>query len=136
MGGSTRLPASYMRACGHAAFDRADARDGMVSRPRRLDFQVIGPFARTMRDMGLLYGVLAGPDTRDPYSAAVSARTGCRDRPALRIGWFTAIGDEGATPEVAASIAAAVDGLPNANCELAAVPRRTISTASALFTPR
>ena len=39
----------------------------------------------------------------------------------LRIGWFTAIGDEGATPEVAASIAAAVAGLAASNCEVAPV---------------
>jgi aspartyl-tRNA(Asn)/glutamyl-tRNA(Gln) amidotransferase subunit A len=36
----------------------------------------------------------------------------------LRIGWFTAIGDEAATPEVAASVAGAVEGLAGANCEV------------------
>jgi aspartyl-tRNA(Asn)/glutamyl-tRNA(Gln) amidotransferase subunit A len=83
---------------------------------------VIGPFARTMRDMRLLYGVLAGPDPRDPYSDRFPPPPDGAPGRALRIGWFTAIGDEGATPEVAASVAAAVSGLASANCTVGPVP--------------
>ena len=74
-----------------------------------------------MRDMRLLYGALAGPDPRDPYSLRFPPAPDVTPDRRLRIGWFTAIGDEGATPEVAASVAAAVGGLAGANCEVAPV---------------
>jgi aspartyl-tRNA(Asn)/glutamyl-tRNA(Gln) amidotransferase subunit A len=86
-----------------------------------IDFQVIGPFARTMRDMRLLYGALAGADPRDPYSLRFPPVPDVTPDRRFRIGWFTAIGDEGATPQVAASVAAAVGGLAGANCEVALV---------------
>ena len=120
MGGSTRLPAAYTGLLGmRPSTGRIPRRYGFPA--TCIDFQVIGPFARTMRDMRLLYGVLAGPDPRDPYSERFSQSPYVTPHRRLRIGWFTAIGDEGATPEVAASVAAAVDGLAGANCEVAQV---------------
>ena len=120
MGGSTRLPASYTGLVGmRPSTGRIARRYGFPA--TCIDFQVIGPFARTMRDMRLLYGVLAGPDPRDPYSQQFPQAPDVRPGRRLRIGWFTAIGDEGATPEVASSVAAAVASLAGANCEVAAV---------------
>jgi aspartyl-tRNA(Asn)/glutamyl-tRNA(Gln) amidotransferase subunit A len=119
MGGSTRLPAGYTGLVGmRPSTGRIPRRFGFPA--TCIDFQVIGPFARTVRDMRLLYGVLAGPDRRDPYSQRFPAPDVTSGR-ALRIGWFTAIGDESATPEVAASVAAAVNGLAGANCTITAV---------------
>jgi aspartyl-tRNA(Asn)/glutamyl-tRNA(Gln) amidotransferase subunit A len=120
MGGSTRLPAAYTGLLGmRPSTGRIPRRFGFPA--TCIDFQVIGPFARTMRDMRLLYGVLAGPDPRDPYSERFppppDATTGRR----LRIGWFIAIGDESATLEVAASVAAAVHALAGANCTITPV---------------
>jgi aspartyl-tRNA(Asn)/glutamyl-tRNA(Gln) amidotransferase subunit A len=71
--------------------------------------------------MRLLYGVLAGPDARDPYSQRFPAEPDVTPARRLRIGWFTAIGDEAATPEVAASVAAAVKSLAGTNCDVAPV---------------
>jgi aspartyl-tRNA(Asn)/glutamyl-tRNA(Gln) amidotransferase subunit A len=117
MGGSTRLPAAYTGLVGmRPSTGRIPRRFGFPA--TCIDFQVIGPFARTMRDMRLLYGVLAGPDPRDPYSQRFSPEPDVTPEGRLRIGWFTAIGGEGATPEVTASIAAAVGGLAGANCEV------------------
>ena len=66
MGGSTRLPAAYTGLVGmRPSTGRIPRHYGFPA--TCIDFQVIGPFARTMRDMRLLYGVLAGPDARDPY---------------------------------------------------------------------
>lgn len=114
MGGSTRLPASYTGLVGlRPSTGRLPRRYGFP--PTAIDFQAICPFARTVRDTKLLYDVLAGPDRRDPYSVRFPAEPES-DRP-LRIGWFTAIGDEGATPEVAATIADAVGKLSGAGCE-------------------
>lgn len=103
-GGSTRMPAGYTGLVGmRPSVGRLARRYGFP--PMAIDFQAIGPFARSMRDMALLYEVLAGPDARDPASARFPAES-VPERP--RIGWFTAIGDEGATPEVAAAVRAAV----------------------------
>jgi aspartyl-tRNA(Asn)/glutamyl-tRNA(Gln) amidotransferase subunit A len=120
MGGSTRLPASYTGLVGmRPSTGRIPRRFGFPA--TCIDFQVIGPFARTMRDMRLLYGVLAGPDRRDPYSERFPSAPDVMPGSRPRIGWFTTIGDEGATPEVAASIAAAVGRLADANCDVAQV---------------
>src|SRR4029453_14877545 len=86
-----------------------------------IDFQVIGPFAGRMRVMRLLYDVLAGPDPRDPYSQRLPPAPDLGPGHRMRIGWFTAIGAEGATPEVASTGAAAIATLAGANCEVAPV---------------
>jgi aspartyl-tRNA(Asn)/glutamyl-tRNA(Gln) amidotransferase subunit A len=120
MGGSTRLPASYTGLIGmRPSTGRIPRRYGFPA--TCIDFQVIGPFARTMRDMRLLCGVLAGPDPRDPFSERFPPMPDVTPGRRLRIGWFTAIGQEGATPEVAASVAAAVGSLAGANCDVAQV---------------
>jgi aspartyl-tRNA(Asn)/glutamyl-tRNA(Gln) amidotransferase subunit A len=120
MGGSTRLPAAYTGLVGmRPSTGRIPRRFGFPA--TCIDFQVIGPFARTMRDMRLLYGVLSGPDPRDPHSQRFPPAPDVTPGRRVRIGWFTAIGDEGATPEVAVSVAAAVAGLAGASCEVAPV---------------
>ena len=120
MGGSTRLPAAYTGLVGmRPSTGRIPRRFGFPA--TCIDFQVIGPFARTMRDMRLLYGVLSGPDPRDPYSQRFPPAPDVRAGRRLRIGWFTAIGDESATPEVAASVAAAVEALAGTGCVVAPV---------------
>jgi aspartyl-tRNA(Asn)/glutamyl-tRNA(Gln) amidotransferase subunit A len=120
MGGSTRLPASYTGLVGmRPSTGRIARRYGFPA--TCIDFQVIGPFARTMRDMQLLYGVLAGSDPRDPYSLRFPPAAAGAPGHRFRIGWFTSIGHEGATPEVVASVAAAVASLSGANCKVAQV---------------
>jgi aspartyl-tRNA(Asn)/glutamyl-tRNA(Gln) amidotransferase subunit A len=120
MGGSTRLPASYTGLVGmRPSTGRIARRFGFPA--TAIDFQVIGPFARTTRDLRLLYDVLAGPDPRDPYSQRFPSPPDVTPDRRFRIGWFTAIGDEGATPEVAAGVVAAVGALAGADCEVAPV---------------
>ncbi len=120
MGGSTRLPASYTGLVGmRPSTGRIPRRFGFPA--TCIDFQVIGPFARTMRDMRSLYGVLTGRDPRDPYSERFPPAPDVTPGHRLRIGWFTSIGNEGATPEVAASVEAAVAALAGANCEASPV---------------
>jgi aspartyl-tRNA(Asn)/glutamyl-tRNA(Gln) amidotransferase subunit A len=120
MGGSTRLPAAYTGLVGmRPSTGRIPRRFGFPA--TCIDFQVIGPFARTMRDMRLLYGVLAGPDPRDPYSQRFPPAPDILAGRRLRIGWFSAIGDESATPEVVASVAAAVQVLAGTGCVITPV---------------
>ena len=108
------------RSRGDAALDRAHSPAVRVP-ATCIDFQVIGPFARTMRDMRLLYDVLAGPDPRDPSSQRLPPAPDRGPGHRMRIGWFTAIGAEGATPEVASTVAAAIATLAGAHCEVAPV---------------
>jgi aspartyl-tRNA(Asn)/glutamyl-tRNA(Gln) amidotransferase subunit A len=120
MGGSTRLPASYTCLVGmRPSTGRILRRVGFPA--TAIDFQVIGSFTRTIRDMRLLHGALAGPDPRDPYSARFPPAPDVTADRRFRIGWLTAIGDKGATPEVAAGVAGAVGSLAGANCQAAPV---------------
>ncbi|MDQ0475331.1 amidase [Labrys wisconsinensis] len=89
-GGSTRMPASYNGLLGlRPSNGRIPRRHGFP--PMSLDFQVIGLLARTVDDLGLLYGALAGPDPRDPQSCRLPAER--MTAPRLRIGWFAAVED-------------------------------------------
>ncbi len=104
-GGSIRLPASYTGLVGlRPSNGRIPRRYGFP--PMALDFQAIGLVARTVRDLHLLFGVIAGPDVRDPISLHISPPR--RQAKPRRLGWFTSIGEEGASSEVAASHADAL----------------------------
>jgi aspartyl-tRNA(Asn)/glutamyl-tRNA(Gln) amidotransferase subunit A len=80
MGGSTRLPASYTGLVGmRPSTGRIPRRYGFPA--TAIDFQIIGPFARTMRDMRLLYGTLAGPGHARSVLGTDSAHSGYYARP-------------------------------------------------------
>jgi aspartyl-tRNA(Asn)/glutamyl-tRNA(Gln) amidotransferase subunit A len=107
-GGSIRLPASYTGLVGlRPSNGRVPRRYGFP--PMALDFQAIGLAARTVRDLRLLCGAVAGPDVRDPASLHITPPR--RQATPRRLGWFTRIGDEGASAEVAASHAEALERL-------------------------
>ncbi len=107
-GGSTRMPASYTGLVGlRPSNGRIPRRYGFP--PMAIDFQAIGVVARTMRDLELLFGVVAGPDARDP--ASLFAAPPPRQGSPRKLGWFAGIGDEVASSEVAASLADAVSRL-------------------------
>jgi aspartyl-tRNA(Asn)/glutamyl-tRNA(Gln) amidotransferase subunit A len=104
-GGSTRMPASYTGLVGlRPSNGRVPRRYGFP--PMALDFQAIGLITRTMRDLTLLFGAIAGPDVRDPISLpAAPPRRQARPR---RLGWFTSVGPDSASAEVVASHAEAL----------------------------
>src|SRR5262252_1622064 len=104
-GGSTRMPASYTGLVGlRPSNGRVPRRYGFP--PMAIDFQAIGLITRTVRDLQLLFGAVAGPDVRDPVSLA-HASPRRRQQP-RRLGWFTSIGTESASMEVVSSHAEAL----------------------------
>ena len=99
-GGSTRMPASYTGLVGlRPSNGRIPRRYGFP--PMALDFQAIGVITRTVRDLELVLGVVAGSDARDPISLHVTPPR--RHGKPRRLGAFTRIGDESASAEIVAS---------------------------------
>ncbi len=116
-GGSTRIPASYTGLVGlRPSNGRVPRRYGFPSMAN--DFQTIGTLTRTVRDQALLYGALAGPDTRDPTSSRLPPTSAAPSGRKLRVGWFTAIGHKHADNAVAGSVGAALQMLAEQNCEI------------------
>ena len=65
-GGSVRLPASYTATVGLKPTYGAVSRRGLV--PYANSLEQIGPMARSVRDLAILYSVIAGPDPLDATS--------------------------------------------------------------------
>ncbi|MES3000680.1 MAG: amidase [Pseudomonadota bacterium] len=114
-GGSIRRPASHAGLVG--------LKPSLSSVPREhalpsllLDFEVIGPLARTVADARMLFEVMRGPVMGDRHSLAAaqarSSREGTRQGPAkLRILYVERFGAAPLDPQVAASVGAAVKAL-------------------------
>ena len=110
-GGSIRRPASHTGLVGLKPSLSAVPREHVLP-SLLLDFEVIGPLARTVADARLLFQVMRGPDSVDRYSlAAEQARTQLRPATALRILYVERFGAAPLDPQIAASVAQAVDRL-------------------------
>lgn len=108
-GGSTRRPASHTGLAGFKPSVGAIARLQSLP-PLLLDFEVIGPIARDVTDLRLLFDVLAGPDRADTRSlAAMAARRPLPPR--LRVRYVPTLDDAPVDEQVAASCRGAVQRL-------------------------
>lgn len=115
-GGSTRMPAAYTGLVGlRPSNGRIPRRYGFP--PMALDFQAIGPLTRTVHDLELVLDVLAGPDARDPASRRLPSLAASPGR-RLRIGCFTAIGDESADSSVVTAIEVGINHLARLDCAI------------------
>ena len=107
-GGSIRRPAAHAGVVG--------LKPSLSAVPRRhvlpsllLDFEVIGPLARTVADARLLFSVMRGPAADDRASLAAAHATAQVRRPGpLRILFVERLGDAPLDAEVADSVRAAV----------------------------
>jgi Asp-tRNA(Asn)/Glu-tRNA(Gln) amidotransferase A subunit family amidase len=100
-GGSIRVPAHFSGICGLKPTPGRVPSTGHYpasAGPFAL-LGVVGPMARTVRDLQILFHVMAGPDGGDPMSAPVPLREISReDLKQIRIGYFE---DDGRTPVTA-----------------------------------
>jgi len=110
-GGSIRQPASFCGVVGLKPTYGRVSRYGLVAYGSSLD--QIGPFARNVRDVALLLGVIAGKDPRDSTSVdqPVPAYTAALDAPlnGVKIGFAEEYFGEGLDPEVRKIVEQALD---------------------------
>lgn len=142
LGGSLRIPASV---CGVVGFRPSPGRVPMYpSAWTSESFLVVGPMARTVRDVGLMLAATAGPDDRVPISLdepgtvfEAAAEGGVRG---LRLAWSADLGISRVDPEVSGIVEAACRRFEDAGCSVeAAAPeigeiRPMVATYRALGT--
>jgi Asp-tRNA(Asn)/Glu-tRNA(Gln) amidotransferase A subunit family amidase len=120
-GGSIRVPAHFSGICGLKPTPGRIPVTGHFptsAGPFAL-LGVVGPMARTVADLKVLFEVMQGPDDGDPSAAPVPMRwpqTG--DVKKLRIGYFEDDGRTPVTPETRAAVQAAANALKRAGFEV------------------
>jgi len=114
---SVRGPAAQTGIVGFKATHGRIPMTGIWPRaPRR--FWHVGPMARSVRDVALAYGVLAGPDGADGFSTTAAthdAGVGTALTRRLRIGWLNGPGFGPIDPQVAATVRGAANALAGAS---------------------
>ncbi len=108
-GGSIRRPAGYTGLCGLKPTIGRIARHGGLPQ-LLLDFEVVGPIARTARDCRLVYSVMAGADRLDPRSRNFADDPGPASD-GLRILYAAQIGGAPCDPDIIASCRLAAEEL-------------------------
>ncbi len=102
-GGSIRRPASYSGVVGFKPTTGRVPRVYGFS-PLASDFQVVGPIARTVDDVAMLFDVMAGPDRRDCRSYLGQFLTHETKSTKIRILAVTNASGRAIDPEVRASV--------------------------------
>ncbi len=113
-GGSIRVPAHYSGICGLKPTPGRVPSTGHFpgSAGPFAQLGVVGPMARTVRDVERLFQVIAGADPGDPCAAPVTLRTWSdREIRKLRIGYFESADSVPVTPETVAAVRNAAEAL-------------------------
>jgi len=122
-GGSIRVPAHFSGICGlKPTPGRIPATGHFPSSVGPFALTgVVGPMARTVADLKVLFEVMQGPDDGDPSSAPVPVRWPLAENlKDIRIGYFEDDGRTPVTPETRAAVQSAATGLRNAGFEVEA----------------
>jgi Asp-tRNA(Asn)/Glu-tRNA(Gln) amidotransferase A subunit family amidase len=113
-GGSIRVPAHFSGICGLKPTPGRIPSTGHfpVSAGPFASIGVVGPMARTVADLKLLFEVIQGPDVGDTNAAPVPLRWASEDETRkLRIGYFEDDGRTPVTAETRAAVRTAVEAL-------------------------
>jgi Asp-tRNA(Asn)/Glu-tRNA(Gln) amidotransferase A subunit family amidase len=120
-GGSIRVPAHFSGICGlkptpgripaTGHYPESGGSFAMIG--------VVGPMARTVRDLRTLFQVMQGPDDGDACAAPVPVRwPSDRELRKIRIGYFEDDGRTPVTPETRTAVTTAADALRDAGFEV------------------
>jgi Asp-tRNA(Asn)/Glu-tRNA(Gln) amidotransferase A subunit family amidase len=121
-GGSIRVPAHFSGICGLKPTPGRIPSTGHFpasAGPFAL-LGVVGPMARTVADLQLLFEVMSGPDDGDPSSAPVPLRKmEAAELRKIRVAYFEDDGRTPVTPETRAAVRTATEALSRAGFEVA-----------------
>ena len=135
-GGSIRVPAHFTGICGLKPTPGRIPTTGHfpVSAGPFASIGVVGPMARTVADLRLLFEAMQGPDDGDTCAAPVQLRWPSDDElKRLRIGYFE---DDGRTPvtrETRAAVATAAEALRGAGFQVEAFRPQGLEQARQLW---
>lgn len=120
-GGSIRVPAHFCGICGLKPTPGRIPASGHFPAsvgPFAL-LGVVGPMARTVGDLKVLFEVIQGPDNGDPSAAPIPVRWPVwPNLKKIRIGYFEEDGRTPVTPETRAAVRDAADALKHAGFEV------------------
>jgi amidase len=122
-GGSIRIPAHFAGICGlKPTPGRIPSTAHFPGSAGPFSYLgVVGPMARTIRDVERLFEVMAGPDPGDPASAPVALRRWKDDEVRrLRVAYFEEDGTIPVTPDTAAAVRKAAEALRDQGFEVEA----------------
>ena len=133
-GGSIRVPAHFTGICGLKPTPGRIPATGHF--PNSLGpfalIGVVGPMARTVQDLKVLFEVMQGPDVGDPCAAPVPLRWPSRDElKGIRIGYFEDDGRTPVTAETSAAVRTAAEALRRTGFQVFAVQARWIGNCAA-----
>ena len=135
-GGSIRVPAHFTGICGLKPTPGRIPSTGHFP-PSGGPFAmigVVGPMARTVSDLRLLFEVMQGPDDGDTSAAPVPVRWPSHDETRkLRIGYFEDDGRTPVTPETRLAVRTAAEALRHAGFEVEAFRPEGLEQARVLW---
>ena len=127
LAGSLRIPAHY---CGVFALKPTEHRvptTGHIPEPPGVPrgvrhMQTVGPLARSVEDLALALGLIAGPDGYDSQVPPVPLKTGEQPLKISRFIWTDDFGGVPVTNDTRSSLSAFVDELQRSGCQIARCP--------------
>lgn len=136
-GGSIRVPAHFCGICGLKPTPGRIPSTGHFP-PSGGPFSligVVGPMARTVADLKLLFEVMQGPDDGDSCAAPVPLRWPSDEEVRnLRVGYFEDDGRTPVTPEIRAAVRSAVEALKDAGFRVEPFRPQGLEEARELWT--